>query len=178
MESTTNAGYQTSLGILENFCRDTPAKKNLTNFLNWWDQRRIHWSRAYKTNLYAPTTNLAEVVNASFVHGASTNLTLLKAAQEDTAESIIVETMWKKYQEGNPTTGYGPSFEQAQQISARRQLDAAQQMSVELDELELNTAIPNNTDETIDLSCKHRPFTEKERYIYNDYYFSVVCVSI
>lgn len=69
--------------------------------------------------------------------------------------------MWKKYQEGNPTTGYGPSFAQAQQISARRQLDAAQQMSMELDKSELHTAIPNNRDETVALSCKHRPFTEK-----------------
>ena len=53
----------------------------------------------------SPKTNMAEVVNASFTHSTSISQSLVKAAKDDVAESVIAESLWKGYSQGNDITG-------------------------------------------------------------------------
>ena len=132
LESTTINAYQNTLSILEdNFVKNS-TKGNIKRFLAWWDARRCHWSRAYKTDIFAPTTNQVEVANASLTHARSINLTLLNAAKEDVSDSIMQEALYRQYQKGVNTTGVGPSFEQKMALAREKQKKCAERLVEEI----------------------------------------------
>ena len=57
----------------------------------------------------APSSNLAEAVNASYAHKGSCSISLVRAAYEDTADSILLEKQWDLHRNGAKTCATGPS---------------------------------------------------------------------
>ena len=151
----------TQLNILENFVEKAQTKKDLTYFINWWDNRRIHWSRAFKCDILAPTTNQAEAINATFQHRRSVRVSLVKAAQEDVSQSIIVESIWKGMVKGI-SPGTGPSTAVINEKQLTRQKQQAAKMAAEFEAFDqginptLSMFVP-------DENSHHRPDTAKER---------------
>ena len=110
MDSATPSAYFETLNLLDNFiAMRKDGQKHLSNWLRWWDMRRTHWAKAFKCDLSSPSSNLSESVNASYSHRGSCHVTLLRAAYEDTADSILTENQWLKYKEGEKSGGRGPS---------------------------------------------------------------------
>ena len=56
----------------------------------------------------SPSSNLAEAVNASYAHRGSCNISLGRAAYEDTADSILLQKQWKQNRAGAKICGTGP----------------------------------------------------------------------
>ena len=110
MDSASPPAYFETLNILDNFIQEqNGGKDKLLNWLHWWDNRKIHWAKAFKCDLVSPSCNLAEAVNASFAHKGSCNISLVRAAYEDTADSVLLEKQWEQYKSGAKTCGSGPS---------------------------------------------------------------------
>ena len=140
---------------------NTETKKDLTYFINWWDNRRIHWSRAFKCDLYAPRANQAKAVNAAFQHRRSVKISLLKAAQEDTSESIIVESSWKAMTNG-VSNGSGPSGQVINEKQLTRQKQMATRMAAEFNFMD--QSLVSNQPMTMfipDPKSRHRPNNTK-----------------
>ena len=119
MDSASSPAYFETLNILENFIHgQSENKEKLLNWLHWWDNRRIHWAK----DLMSPSSNLAEAVNASYAHRGSCNISLVRAAYEDTADSILLEKQWEQYRAGAKTCGTGPSASNrtAQEIAKQK----------------------------------------------------------
>ena len=110
MDSASPAAYFETMNVIENFIQQQKdANKKLRDWLHWWDSRRIHWARAFKSDLLTPSSNLSEAVNASYAHKGSCSISLVRAAYEDTADSMLIEKQWKQYGAGAKTCGTGPS---------------------------------------------------------------------
>ena len=163
LESVTVTGYHQTLNLLENFIQDKKEeRKQLSNWLKWWDSRRIHWSRAFKANLLTPAANLAEVVNTSLAHHGTCRISLARAAQEDTAKSLLVARQWERYSEGTVSVGTGPNEVSKQAREQAKQVAEAKRMAAELVNFDDVNYDPDAIDEafrsfTVDPKSKHRP---------------------
>ena len=140
LEVTTISGYQTTKGILINLIGKAETKKDLHYFLNWWDNKRIYWSRAYKPDMFTPRLNQAEVIHASFKHRGSTKVSLLTAAKDDTTNSILIETLSRKYSDGISTSGSGQTATGLTQRQYVRQKQDAAVMCAELEKMIENSS--------------------------------------
>ena len=73
--------YEKALVKIEYFIEeDRNERAHIYTWLAWWDQRRSHFSRAYK-NSSAPSTNLSEGYNSKYVTSNQVNLKLIDAAK-------------------------------------------------------------------------------------------------
>jgi len=155
LSSITVNGYQAAMNILEDYCNTLAAKENLMKYIHWWDNRRVHWSRAYKGDIFTPTTNLAEVANASLVNSGSIHISLLYAAKQDVSGSILLQGLYNQYQKG-VSAGSGPSQETKAKHARSKQKNAAARLCKEMDEF------VGWNDYESDENCRHRPPSEKE----------------
>ena len=100
------------------------------------DNPRIHWTKAFKCDLMSSSSNLAEAVNASYAHRGSCNISLVRAAYRDTAESILLEKQWEQYRAGAKTCGTGPSVSNQTAREIAKQKGEAVRSVEELDILD------------------------------------------
>ena len=135
----------------------------MLNWLHWWDNRRIHWAKAFKSDLVSPSCNLAEAVNSSFAHKGSCNISLVRAAYEDTADSILLEKQWEQYREGARTCGSGPSSSKRTAREMAKQKREATRLVEELDILDTGKYLEQDAiakafqEYQIDPTCSFEP---------------------
>ena len=104
--------YEVTLNDQEDFIDENNEDRGFLNdWIAWWDRRREHFSKAYK-NPSAPTTNISECYNSKYVRVKEINLKLVDAAKLDIAEALRFERTHKKFGEGMPVDGTGPSSSQ------------------------------------------------------------------
>ena len=112
MVAATESQYESAFDELEAFIEEDFEERDfLVDWIKFWDPQRENFSAAYK-NPSAPKTNLSECYNSKYVRVNEINLKLLDAAKLDTAEALKYERTFKKYGEGMPVAGSGPSSSQ------------------------------------------------------------------
>ena len=80
MTLETPTKYDAALNEIIFFIEKKPRKRSfLRGFVEFWDPRRHHFSRAFK-NSNAPTTNMSETYHSSCATGETNTLTLTDAA--------------------------------------------------------------------------------------------------
>ena len=98
--SETSTEYDRALDEIEGFIeKDNKNRKYIYNWLAYWDQRRHHFSRAWK-QAGAPSTNLSESFNSRYVHTNDVKQKLIDAAKSDTAYALSLDRYLTKYAEG------------------------------------------------------------------------------
>ena len=158
MVSATPSAYFETFSVMENYIdKQNKGKTNLMNWLRWWDARRPHWAKAFKCDLSCPQTNLSEAVNASFTHRGSCQKTLLRAAYEDTAESILVENQYKQYKIGEKTGGSGPSVASKAARETAKQKREAVRMVEEMELLDSGNCFGTEAIEKAFQDCEIDP---------------------
>ena len=98
--SETSTEYDQALDEIEGFVeKDKKNRKYIYNWLAYWDQRRHHFSRAWK-QAGAPSTNLSESFNSRHVHTNDVKQKLIDAAKSDTVHALSLDRYLTKYAEG------------------------------------------------------------------------------
>ena len=112
MVATSESQYETALNELEGFIQEEYEERAfLIDWISFWNRQRENFSAAYK-NLSAPRTNKSESYNSKYVRMNEIKLKLLDAAKLDASEALQFERTFKKYGEGMPVAGTGPSGSQ------------------------------------------------------------------
>eukprot|EP00111_Clytia_hemisphaerica_P016492 TCONS_00048875-protein len=121
MTSVTSAEYLCALQELKEFIDTKPTKRGfLRSFIEFWDQRRHHFSRAFKHG-DAPNTNLSEAYHSSYVTANNINLSLVEAAYRDTVTAIRLDRSLVAFGDGSDCQGYGPTTEETTSRSKQKQ---------------------------------------------------------
>jgi hypothetical protein len=167
-EAATPAGFQATHEAIKSFINAKHEKrKHLCHWLQWWVERKTHFSKAYRPLHNAPTTNLSEPVNSSFQKRGNSNISLIDAALEDVAESVLLEKMWLRQSRGEKVYGTGPTQPQLQQRENSNQVRRAEQIVKEMDTYGNPDAVVSREEATrtaiIDPQCSHRPTKAKKR---------------
>ena len=77
-------------------------------WLEWWDERKGHFARAYKP-VGASRANLSEVYHSSYATIASKGLCLVDAAYKDVVIALRLERSLELFGQGLKCQGAGPS---------------------------------------------------------------------
>ena len=162
-EAATPAGFQAVYDSIVSFINAKHEKrKHLLHWLQWWVERKTHFSKAYR-----PLHNLSEPVNSSFQRRGHSNISLVDAALEDVAESLLLEKIrfWQSH--GEKVYGSGPTQPQLQQRENSNQVRRAEQIIKEIDTYSNTDTVVSRKDAQrtaiIDPQCSHRPTKSKKR---------------
>ncbi len=167
-EAATPAGFQAVYDSIVSFINAKHEKrKHLLHWLQWWVERKTHFSKAYRPLHNAPTTNLSEPVNSSFQRRGHSNISLVDAALEDVAESLLLEKIRFRQSHGEKVYGSGPTQPQLQQRENSNQVRRAEQVVKEIDTYSNTDTVVSRKDAQrtaiIDPQCSHRPTKSKKR---------------
>ena len=170
---STPLQYDQSFRHLTKFIEDKPQKRAaLQSWLQWWDSRKIRWARAYSPSYKAPAANQAEAVNASFTNTGSCGRSLVDAAYDDVAESILLERMWEKHKCGAKMGTMGPTSvdlsKREEAVQTLRSADFCKDIETLLNKSNsINDDIPDRseliTNSIIDPTSSHRPTKPTKR---------------
>ena len=165
--------YEQTFRNLTNFIEHKPQKRAaLRTWLHWWDSRKIRWARAYSPSYKAPAANQAETVNACFTNTGSCGRSLVDAAYDDVAESILLERLWEKHKSGKKMTTMGPTSVELTKRKEAVQNLRSKNFCKDIDTLadkanEVQDNIPDRseliTNCTIDAASSHRPTKPTKR---------------
>ena len=121
MIALTATQYEKTLDQFEVFIEEKKEQRGfLYEWLAWWDRRRSHFSKAFKSPS-APNTNMSESYNSKYVTGKEINLKLVDSAKLDIAEAMKVSRAFKRFGEGLEVNGSGPSAHDRQGRDNRQQ---------------------------------------------------------
>ena len=145
--------------------------KSLRSWLQWWDNRKQHWSSAYRPTNNTPSNNLSESIHAAEKMRNSVNVQLIDAVKDDISAAYILKEKNKGYIEGHYKGGRGKSLLDLDRITTSKQKHRAASYAKNLntrprDDCDVFAVEPSAThreDKVIDLATgnvKPRP-TEK-----------------
>ncbi|XP_066916243.1 uncharacterized protein [Clytia hemisphaerica] len=157
MKAETKAQYVSSLNELNDYINGKPEKRSfLKSFLEFWDPRRHHFSRAYK-RADAPSTNLSETYHSSYVSAKTINLSLIDAAYKDVSEAIKVGRALEKFGEGVQCQGFGPDMAEKSSREKEKQKRKIPSYSNDILYGESDSEEKENDESRIDPNSRHRP---------------------
>lgn len=95
---------------LNRFIKERPDEsKLLSSWVEWWDKRKTHIFRAFKSGLQTPRMNMAETGHSTWVKAGAIQLTLVDAARHDVRENVRLEKTVQGFMEGSlKSTGKDP----------------------------------------------------------------------
>ena len=121
MTSATPKFYDEMYNEIREFIENKPKKRGfLSSWLQWWNDRRGHFARAFKP-VDAARVNMSEAYHSSYVTTGSTGLKLVDAAYKDIALALRLDRSLELYGQGVKCQGVGPSG------NIRRKRDHAEQ---------------------------------------------------
>ena len=130
--------YENAVVRMEHFIENERQERGyIYDWLAWWDQRRSHFSKAFK-DPSAPAMNLSEVYNSKYVTTNQCNLSLLEAAKRDTIEAMKFERAFKRFGEGLSCKGEGPSSFQRMGQMFKEQKSQAKSFNADAEVVEGN----------------------------------------
>lgn len=109
MTSATPKFYNDAYNEMREFIESKPKKRGfLSSWLEWWNDRKGHFARAFKP-VDAARVNMSEAYHSSYVTTGSTGLKLVDAAYKDITLALRLERSLELYGQGVKCQGVGPS---------------------------------------------------------------------
>ncbi|CAC5406531.1 unnamed protein product [Mytilus coruscus] len=106
--------------------------QQLNGWYKWWLQRKLNIFRAFKAE-NTPASNLAEIGHAKIASVGREFMSLLEAAREDTALSILQDAEIRLFDSGLSKGGKGPTSNQRKAKEYNAGIKRAKSYAAELD---------------------------------------------
>ena len=103
----------------------------MTAWFNWWDARKTYIFRAFQ-GLHKPQSNLAETIHAAMVYWDRMGVSLLESSYYNISDNLLFDVDVKSFEEGMPSTGFGPSQKLAMKRKNSRETQYSKQLGKDI----------------------------------------------